>query len=130
MKAYFVALVISFYFMGSIFGMDFGSTTSELESLIEQSRLMQSHGKNDMEANLDAFQVMMLKQFFLKHLFSDEMSILTEEEQDEFGTMGVYSQQKSMMMEEFAKRLAEKDVLGIKKQILKEISSEQQTGRY
>ncbi|MBT6121073.1 hypothetical protein HOH45_06385 [bacterium] len=130
MKTYCFALVISFYFMGAIFGMDFGNTSSELESLIEQSRLMQSHGKNDMEANLDAFQVMMLKQFFLKHLFSDEMSILTEEEQDEFGTMGVYSQQKSMMMEEFAKRLAEKDVLGIKKQILKEISSEQETGRY
>ncbi|MBT5954339.1 hypothetical protein HOG98_06420 [bacterium] len=130
MKACFFALLVYFLFIGSVFGMDFGDTTSELETLIEQSRLMQSNGKNDMESNLDAFQVMMLKQFFLKHLFSDEMSILTEDEKDEFGSMGVYSQQKSMMMEEFAKRLAEKDVLGIKKQIMKEISSEQQTGRY
>ena len=130
MKACFFALLVYFLFIGSVFGMDFGDTTSELETLIEQSRLMQSNGKNDMESNLDAFQVMMLKQFFLKHLFSDEMSILTEDEKDEFGSMGVYSQQKSMMMEEFAKRLAEKDVLGIKKQILKEISSEQETGRY
>ena len=130
MKACFFALLVYFLFIGSVFGMDFGDTTSELETLIEQSRLMQSNGKNDMESNLDAFQVMMLKQFFLKHLFSDEMSILTEDEKDEFGSMGVYSQQKSMMMEEFAKRLAEKDVLGIKKQIMKEISSEQETGRY
>ena len=66
MKACFFALLVYFLFIGSVFGMDFGDTTSELETLIEQSRLMQSNGKNDMESNLDAFQVMMLKQFFLK----------------------------------------------------------------
>jgi hypothetical protein len=71
------------------------------------------------EESIAMVESYLLEMMFLRPMLEKPPSVLTEEEQTELGSMADTTFQNEMFIRELATRLSQKDILGLKKKLLK-----------
>ena len=97
-----------------------GIIASEMDIVLSADRLSGSRsvGK-DPAKSLEEIQSYFLETLFLQPFSESNQSVLADEEEGEMGVVADKSMQQSMMNRVFAKELAKRDLMGLKKQYIR-----------
>jgi len=117
-------LVIFFSSM-DLWSLDMGMSPYPTDTLMLLQDMHSKKKPKDIEKAIEDFQAQMLKELFLKSFFTDSGSFLTEEEREEgVATLAEAQLVQNRMLDYYSRELAKKDILKIKKLLLKGMTSE------
>ena len=89
--------------------------------MMHQQRRM--NGAMSNEQKLEQMQSYFIEELFLKHIFDPELAVLDDEDEEDMGLVpqGDFDMQNSLMLQAYADKLAQDDVLKLKKMFKKEL---------
>ncbi len=93
---------------------------SEMDVMLSADRMSSARGAGkDPSKSMEEIQSYLLETLFLQPFSDSNQSVLTDEEEGEMGSFADKSMQQSMMNRAFAKQLAKRDLLGLKKHYIR-----------